>query len=227
MSLEQIQAILNSWTGLSVWLVLVAISVVWVVYDLRTKNSHIASIMQWVWILTVLYSGPIGVLVYLYSGRRQIAEDNLWRKGFRSVAHCYSGCGLGEITGVIIAVGLLAAGNFWASIITFILAYIFGFALNLGPMMQAGTPFWEAFKGAFFAETISITVMEAVAITVGLYLGGQATMGDALFWSSLYVSLSMGLFAAWPANLLLIQSGIKSGMADPRDLEAAASGHCH
>ncbi|MGB8713443.1 MAG: DUF4396 domain-containing protein [Onishia taeanensis] len=227
MSLDQLQAFIDSWVGLGVWLALVAASVAWVAYDLRTKNSHMASMMQWVWILTVLYSGPIGVLIYRYSGRRQIPADNLKRKGFRSVAHCYSGCGIGEILGVIIAVGIFAVGNAWTAAITFILAYVFGFALNLGPMMQSGTPFMQALKGAFLAETISIAVMEFVAITVDINLGGQSTMSDALFWASLYISLSLGLFAAWPANLLLIKFGLKGGMADPRDMEAAASGHCH
>lgn len=227
MSLDQLQTTINSWPGLGLWLALVAACVAWVVYDLRTRNDHIAPIMQWVWILTVVYSGPVGLLIYRYSGRRQIPEDNLLRKGFRSVAHCYSGCGVGEILGVVITVGVFTLGNAWAAAITFVLAYIFGFAFNLGPMMQSGTPFVEAFKGAFVAETLSITVMEAVAITVDLYLGGQSTMSDALFWSSLYVSLTLGLFAAWPVNLLLIRYGLKGGMANPRDLEAAASGHCH
>lgn len=67
--------------------------------------------------------------------------------------------------------------------------------------------------------------MESVAITTDLYLGGQSTMGDALFWSSLYVSLTLGLFAAWPANLLLIRYGLKGGMGDPRNEEQSA--HCH
>lgn len=227
MSFEQLRTLLDSWSGLGVWFTLVAVSLAWVAYDLRTKNSHIASMMQWVWILTVLYSGPVGVLIYRYAGRRQIPTDSLKRKGFRSVAHCYSGCGIGEILGVIIAVGIFAVGNAWTAVITFTLAYVFGFALNLGPMMQAGTPFLEALKGAFLAETISIAVMEFVSITVDLHLGGQSTLSDALFWSSLYISLSLGLFAAWPANLLLIKFGLKGGMGDPRDTEAAASGHCH
>ncbi|MDZ7852049.1 MAG: DUF4396 domain-containing protein [Halomonas sp.] len=225
MIIEAIQNLIDTWLGLGTWLALVVACVAWVVYDLRTRNSHIASMMQWVWTLTVLYSGPIGVLIYRYSGRKQIPTDSLSRKGFRSVAHCYSGCGIGEILGVIISVGLFAMGNFWAAIITFILAYIFGFALNIGPMMQNGMPFKEAFKGAFVAETISIVVMESVAITTDLYLGGKSTMGDALFWSSLYVSLSLGLFAAWPANVLLIKYGLKGGMGDPRNEEQSA--HCH
>lgn len=173
--------------------------------------------MQSVWALTVLYSGPVGLLCYRFSGRKQIKKDSLIRKGLRSVAHCYSGCGIGEISGVIISVGFFALGNIPAAIITFALAYVFGFALNIGPMMQNGMSFKEAFSGAFFAETISIAVMESVAITTDIYLGGQATMSDALFWSSLYVSLSLGLFAAWPANILLIHFGIKGGMGDPRN----------
>ncbi len=225
MSIEAIQDLIDTWAGLAIWLALVAASVAWVVYDLRTRNSHIASMMQWVWALTVAYSGPIGVLIYRYSGRKQIPTDSLARKGFRSVAHCYSGCGIGEILGVVISVGLFAMGNFWAAIITFTLAYIFGFAFNIGPMMQNGMAFKEAFKGAFVAETISIVVMESVAITTDLYLGGKSTISDALFWSSLYVSLSLGLFAAWPANLLLIKYGLKGGMGDPRDEEQSA--HCH
>lgn len=226
MTVEQIRATIDTWPGLGVWLALVAASVVWMVYDLRTSNRHIPSIMQWVWILTGIYSGPVGLLIYRYSGRKQIPRDSLARKGFRSVAHCYSGCGIGEILGVLISVGLFALGNFWAAIITFSLAYIFGFAMNIGPMMQNGLPFREAFKGAFVAETISIVVMESVAISTDLYLGGQSTMGDALFWSSLYVSLSLGLFAAWPANLLLIGYGLKGGMGDPRD-EHGQHAHCH
>lgn len=226
MTLEQIQSTMDSWPGLGVWLALVAASVIWMIYDLQTRNSHIPSIMQWVWILTGLYSGPVGLLIYQYSGRKEIATDSLPRKSFRSVAHCYSGCGIGEILGVLISVGLFALGNFWAAIITFSLAYVFGFALNIGPMMQNGMAFREAFKGAFVAETISIVVMESVAITTDLYLGGKSTMGDALFWNSLFVSLSLGLFAAWPANYLLIRYGLKGGMGDPRDVHGQHA-HCH
>lgn len=220
MNLEQIQSILDSWTGLSLWLMLVAASLTWVIYDLRHSNRHIPSMMQWVWTLTVLYSGPIGLLCYRYSGRKQIATDSLARKGLRSVAHCYSGCGIGEILGVVISVGFFSLGNIPAAIITFVLAYLFGFAFNIGPMMQSGMAFREAFRGAFVAESISISVMEAVAISTDFYLGGEAGMSDAQFWSSLYVSLSLGLFAAWPANILLIHLGIKGGMGDPRDEQA-------
>ena len=42
-------------------------------------------------------------------------------------------------------------------------------------------------------------------------------MGDAIFWSSLIVSLTAGLVAAYPVNVLLIRFGVKEGMMDPRE----------
>jgi hypothetical protein len=43
-------------------------------------------------------------------------------------------------------------------------------------------------------------------------------MGDTLFWSALVFSLSMGLIAAYPVNVLLIKWGVKEGMANPASM---------
>ncbi len=212
-------SILSSPWFLIVWAVTMVISLVIVVRDLNVNNSHLMSLMKVVWALTVVYSGPLGLLVYWTTGRKEISTDSMWRRGFRSVAHCYSGCGLGEILGVTISVGLLAAGNVTLAIITFSLAYIFGIILTVGPMMQEGVPFGTAMKDAIIAETPSITVMEVVAIGADLYLAGDATMGEPLFWSSLITSLTLGLFAAYPVNVALIRFGVKEGMMDPRMTE--------
>ena len=59
--------------------------------------------------------------------------------------------------------------------------------------------------------------MEAVAIGVDLLLARSATLGQPLFWGSIAVSLTLGLLAAYPVNVLLIQRGVKAGMANPRD----------
>jgi len=202
---------------LAVWLTLTGLCLAVLITDLRRNNAHLPSLMKFVWFLTVANSGPLGLAVYFFAGRKEIPEDSLARRSFRSVAHCYSGCGIGEILGIVIAVGLLSLGNTWASIITFSLAYTFGFGLTLGPMVQAGAPVAQALKDTAISETASIVVMEATAIGLGLWLGGQARMGEPLFWMSLYVSLSAGLFAAYPVNILLIRWGVKSGMMDPRE----------
>ncbi len=41
-------------------------------------------------------------------------------------------------------------------------------------------------------------------------------MGDVRFWSSLTVSLTLGLLAAYPVNALLIGFGVKEGMGSPK-----------
>ncbi|MXN64474.1 DUF4396 domain-containing protein [Stappia sp. GBMRC 2046] len=204
------------------WALAMVPSLIVLIYDLRSKNAHLMPLMKLVWALTVLYSGPLGLLIYWKTGRKEIARDSIWRRSFRSVAHCYSGCGMGEIVGVVIAVGLLSLGNLWVAGITFVLAYVAGYSLTVGPLMQEGVPFRTALRDAFFAETPSIAVMEVVAIGSDLYLAGSATMGEIIFWSSLIVSLTLGLLAAYPVNVLLIHFGVKEGMMDPR-----MSGHAH
>lgn len=210
-----IQTLSSPWF-LVVWAVQMVIAQVILIFDLSTKNNHIMPLMKVVWGLTVLYSGLFGLAVYFYSGRKEIVRDSLWRRACRSVSHCYSGCGAGEVVGLIIAVGLLALSTPWVVAVTFSFAYLFGVALTMGPLIQEGMGFGEALQDAIYSETASIAVMEAVAIGADLFLAGEATLGDVRFWSSLIVSLTLGLLAAYPVNVLLIRLGVKEGMMSPK-----------
>lgn len=214
-----LEGVLTTPTYLYGWAALVVGSVAVVAVDLR-RNQDLASLMEAVWVLTVLYSGPLGLALYWFAGRQQIAHDSLWRRGVRSTAHCYSGCGAGEVIGVTIAAGVLALATNATIAITFGLAYTIGMALTVGPLTQEGVALGEAVRDAFYSETPSITVMEVVAIGVDVWLAGGATIGEPLFWSSLLFSLSLGFVAAYPVNVLLVSRGVKEGMANPT--EAAA-----
>lgn len=218
-----LRSALTSPLFLAAWLPLVGLSLAVLVRDLVRNNPQIGGLMKWVWVFTVIYSGPLGLWVYYYSGRAQIARDSLWRRGFRSVAHCYSGCGAGEIVGVVVTAGLLSLGTWWIAGVTFALAYVAGFGMTVGPLMQEGVGLRQALWDAFYSETASITVMEVVAIGTDIWLAGDATMAHALFWSSLVFSLSVGLLAAYPVNVVLIRFGVKSGMHSPK--EGAGHGH--
>jgi len=209
-----LEHVLTTPAYLYVWASLVVGSVVVVVYDLRA-NQDLASLMNVVWVLTVLYSGPLGLAVYWFAGRRQIARDSLWRRGIRSTAHCYSGCGAGEVTGVVLAAGILALATIKTVAVTFTLAYTFGMALTIGPLVQEGVGFGEAVRDAFYSETPSITVMEVVAISVDVWLAGEAAITEPLFWSGLLFSLSIGFVAAYPVNVALVSRGVKEGMQNP------------
>lgn len=223
MSIQQtLQNVLTNPTFLAAWGVVVAASLAVLVWDLRANNSELKSLMQFVWGFTVLYSGPLGLAGYWYSGRTQISHDSLWRKGFRSVSHCYSGCGSGEVLGVSMAVGLFAFKTTGTVLLTFTLAYLFGYALTVGPLMQEGVGLGEALKDAFYSETASITIMEVVAIGTDIWLAAEAGIGDVLFWASLVFSLTLGLLAAYPVNIALIRLGVKEGMMNPAKMGSSS-----
>ncbi|WP_418771537.1 DUF4396 domain-containing protein [Halobacterium yunchengense] len=205
---------------MGVWAVVVAASVGTLWWDLRQRNRALPSLMKGVWTLVVLYSGPFGLAVYWYSGRTQISTDSLWRRGFRSTAHCYSGCGAGEVLGFALLAGLLAlestlvvAGG------TFALAYLFGYALTVGPLMQEGVGFGEAMLDALYSETPSITVMEVTAIGTDLLIASEAHISELLFWGALVFSLSVGFVFAFPVNAVLVGFGVKEGMKNPAEME--------
>ena len=43
-------------------------------------------------------------------------------------------------------------------------------------------------------------------------------MGEVLFWAALVFSLSLGVVAAYPVNVFLIEFGVKEGMMNPIDM---------
>ena len=184
--------------------------------DLRRHNRRIAPLMKLVWVLTVIYSGFLGLAVYFYAGRRQIRRDTVWRRGFRSVAHCYSGCGAGEVAGLLLASLIGLSVSAYVAVLTFMLAFAAGLALTIGPLSADGVPLGTATKDALYSESLSIVVMEAVAIGLDIGLAGSAAPSDVRFWTVLFLSLSAGLLAAYPVNVWLIRKGVKSGMANPQ-----------
>ncbi|SDM49979.1 protein of unknown function [Halogranum gelatinilyticum] len=211
--------VLSDPTVLVAWaaVVAVALGVLW--WDIRARNEAIPSLMKFVWTLVVLYSGPFGLAIYWYSGRTQISGDSLWRRGLRSTAHCYSGCGAGEVVGFVLLAGVLALdSSLVVTAGTFGFAYLFGYALTVGPLMQEGVGFGEAMFDALYSETPSITVMEVTAIGTDLLLAGEATITEPLFWGALIFSLSVGYLAAFPVNVLLVEFGVKEGMKNPAEM---------
>lgn len=224
MALEQtVQGVLTNPVVVAVWVVLVVGSLVVLAWDIHTNNAGMAPLMKYAWGLSTLYSGPIALAVYWYAGRAQIAHDSFWRGGWRSDTHCFSGCGAGEILGVVLLAGVLAVtSSAITAVVTFSLAYLFGFALTVGPLLQEGVGFSEALSDAFYSETASITLMEIAAIGTDVWLAGSAHITDLLFWTGLAFSLSVGYLVAYPVNVLLVSWGVKGGMQDPTERRQAA-----
>jgi len=100
-------------------------------------------------------------------------------------------------------------GNAASILISIVLAFVFGYALTLRPVLNADIPFRRAAGLAFASDTLSITTMEIVDNGFILLVPGAiaAGLGDPLFWWSLAVSLAVAFVAAVPVNRYLIARG--------------------
>jgi len=122
--------------------------------------------------------------------------------------HCLTGCGIGEVLGMVIGTALG-----WETLATIVLAvglaFAFGYAFTIVPLLRSGLPLGRALRLALVADTLSITIMEIVDNGVMLLIPGamQAGPGSGLFWGSLAIALSVAGFAAYPVNRWLLARG--------------------
>lgn len=122
--------------------------------------------------------------------------------------HCLTGCAIGEILGMVIstALGWGAATSIGLSVL---LAFIFGYALTMRPLLVHGLSVRRAMGLALVADTASIAVMEIVDNGFILLVPGAIHSGlvTGLFWTSLLASLTVAFVAAHPLNRWLIARG--------------------
>ena len=133
---------------------------------------------------------------------------SLNRLAFTATAHCLSGCATGEVLGMVIGT---AAGFDNASTIglAVILAFFFGYAFTMVPLLRAGVAVGAVLKLALAADTISIAIMEVGDNAIMVLIPGamDAGLDTALFWGSLTVALLIAGVAAFPVNRWLISRG--------------------
>ena len=126
----------------------------------------------------------------------------------RATIHCLTGCGIGEVLGMVIGTALHWS-NARTMIAAIVLAFIFGYSLTVGPLLRAGMSAGRAASLALAADTASITLMEIIDNAFMLVVPGamDAHIDSALFWGSLAGSLAIAGFAAYPLNRWLIGRG--------------------
>ena len=136
-----------------------------------------------------------------------VAATN-WRLALSATIHCLTGCAIGEVLGMIIGTAL-GWSNTATIVLAIVLAFFFGYALTLRPLISAGMALRNALSLAFAADTISITIMEIVDNAIMLALPGamDAPLTSLYFWSSLGFALLVAGIAAFPVNAWLIRRG--------------------
>lgn len=136
------------------------------------------------------------------------AGASLNRLAFTATAHCLSGCATGEILGLVIGTAL-GWPNAPTIALAVVLAFVFGYAFTMVPLLKAGLAFGAVLKLALASDTVSILIMEIVDNAIMLVIPGamNAGLASGLFWVSLVVALLIAGAAAFPVNRWLISRG--------------------
>jgi hypothetical protein len=185
------------------------------------------AVMNVVWPITALWSGPLGLIVYWTIGRRPCGRDRkggmpMWASVLIGDTHCGAGCTIGDFLGewVVFLSGLTIGGSrLWADYtIDFTFAFLLGIAFqyfSIAPMR--GISGWKGIKAALRADTVSL-----IAFEIGMFLW-MALSSHFLFhlklnptqptyWFMMQVAMLVGFLTAYPANWWLVRTGIKEAM---------------
>jgi hypothetical protein len=135
-------------------------------------------------------------------------HGSLNRLALMATLHCLTGCGIGEVLGLVIA-SWLGWGTFASIALAVVLAFLFGYALAMRPLLASGLSLGQAIRLALATDTVSIVVMEVVDNGVMLVIPGamDAHLGDPLFWGSLALALGVAFVVTLPVNRWLIGRG--------------------
>jgi len=130
------------------------------------------------------------------------------RTALSATLHCLTGCAIGEILGLIIG-----EARGWPNVqtiaLSIVLAFVFGYALSLLPLVRAGIALGAALGLVLAADTLSILTMEVVDNAVMASVPGamEAGLANPVFWLSLPLALGAAFVAAFPVNLYLLRRG--------------------
>lgn len=132
----------------------------------------------------------------------------LTRLAMSATLHCLTGCAIGEVLGMVIGTAL-GWSNMPTVVLSIVLAFCFGYALTIRPVLRSGLPLRQAVGVALAADTVSIAVMEVADNGVMLVVPGamDAGLGNWVFWVSLVSSLAIAFVVTVPVNRWMISRG--------------------
>jgi len=179
-------------------------------------------IMNVVWPVTALYSGPIGLLLYLYIGRKQTKNKPFWQSVLTGTLHCGGGCTLGDLlaANLLLLFPLKIFGSQLAAewTVEYIAAFTLGIIFQyyaIKPMKNLSIK--EGFAAALKADALSLTFWQIgmygwMAISYFLIFHRLLKATEPVFWLMMQFGMLLGLITALPVNWWLIKKGIKEAM---------------
>lgn len=194
------------------------------------KHPQMMKIMNVVWPVTALYSGPLGIWAYFKIGRqmpkgnmeKNKQEKPVWQSILKGALHCGSGCTLGDLIAASL-ITVFAIEFFNSQLITdwtieYIVAFVIGIIFQyyaIKPMKNLSAK--DALIAALKADTLSLTFWQIgmygwMAIANFLIFHRLLKASDPVFWFMMQIGMLCGLATAYPINWVLIKKGIKEAM---------------
>lgn len=215
------------------WFGLTLFSVAFVAWDLMTRTPEM-KVMKAGWILVVLYTGPVGFLVYWISCREPAPGTHeefvapLWKQAVGSTVHCMAGDATGIIAAAIVTSSLrltMAADT----LVEYAAGFAFGLfvfqALFMKEVLQ--TSYGNAVRRTWFPEWLSMNAVMAgmIPVMVVLMRRDMRAMepGSTRFWAVMSLASLVGSVLAYPVNYWLVKVGLKHGMGTERALGKGGS----
>ena len=200
--------------------------VIFVIYDVITTTPE-AGIMKVAWVLVTIYTGPLGLFLYLLSCREPIPGTHekfiskLWKQSLGSEVHCLAG----DATGIILAAIVLAFyefPKFVEILIEYAAGFFFGLLIFQALFMKKtmGGTYIKAIKNTFFPEWLSMNMIMAGMIPVMVIWPRFDELAKSPFsfhfWAMMSLATIIGGCAAYPINQWLVSRGLKHGMMTVR-----------
>ena len=135
-------------------------------------------------------------------------DQSLNKLAATATLNCLIGCAAGEITGMIVGTAL-GLSNLATIALAIGLAFVFGYALTSMPLLRSGLTLAAVIPIAVAADTVSITIMEAIDNAVVAVVPGSMNsgVGDALFWGPLLGGFALAFGPAFLVNRANIRRG--------------------
>jgi len=219
---------------MSVWFLLTALSLLFVVVDIRHTPAH--PVLKSAFVILTFFTGPFGAFFYVLGCREPLRGTHeayvatRWRQVLGSTMHCAAGDGLGIIAGAAIAAHWSLPR--WLDLsLEYGLGFGFGWAFfQAFAMREMAGSYARSLRQTFFPEFVSMNfLMAGMIVAMRLLRLEFPATADPLaiaFWFVMSMALLAGIVIAYPVNWWLVAKGLKHGMITvrPRDTEATRTG---
>ena len=218
---------------LLIWYILTAASLIVLIWDLLS-NTPAMGVMKLAWVLIILYTGPVGLVLFLLACRQPLPGTHEqfiaphWKQAIGSMMHCVAG----DATGIILAAAIVyhfGLPNGIDLIIEYAAAFVVGLLVFQALFMKSmlGGRYFLAVRKTFFAETVSMNMVMLGMIPTMVILMSRVPGSDnptnPTFWGVMSLAALAGMATAYPINSWMVARGLKHGMMTaPSPKQAAA-----